>query len=139
MHFVGIDPGGTTGVAVIDCKGNLIHSAALKKPLDVTQILDKCAERYGSEGFQVVIENFIGSGPRSNSMNYTLKLVGFFHLLCEYKGWSNVVQPPQRRKPYLGAARKLLTTSKWADWRRNGDHQMDALGHAIGYRLVWYV
>lgn len=135
MKFVGIDPGVTTGVAIIDEDKKLIHSAETRQPLDIAKVLDKCVEKWGEKSFVVAIEDIVGAGARSRGVIYTLKLVGWVHWFCEYKGLINTVQPPQRRRPYLKEAVEILKANNMTF----SAHQKDSLGHALSYREVWLV
>lgn len=134
MKLLGIDPGGTTGIAVATYNKRKRHASLtwydqlvgsaelLVDPTRAAELFDKLNKESLDA---VVIENFIGGGTRTRHSDYTMKLVGFFAGLCVGLGVPWVLQVPQKRLSYLADARELLP--------QKDKHAQDALAHVFAY------
>ena len=88
-------------------------------------ILDEHSKHPGS--FHVVIEDFVGSGPRSKDITDTIKLLGFLEGLCKWKDIPYTVQHPQKRMHMLDRAKSTDSFSTL------GYHAIDALAHVLAH------
>lgn len=125
--IIGIDPGITTGVAVLDLRSlQLVEKAQTRDPTEVCTLLDNYT--YGKQVVRaVVIEDFVGSGPRDPNAITTIKYVGGFEMIARSKGYDVQVRAPQQRRPFVSQAKAdygLDTGEK---------HIADALAHVLSY------
>jgi len=123
---VGIDPGGTTGIAlarVTRSSRALLHVEQTTDVEHVGRLLLKWDSDPDLSGMFVAIEDFLGAGPRNASSNHTLKVVGFTYHLCQMEGINVALVPPQARMSSLGEARTLVA--------QGGVHATDAAAHAL--------
>ena len=122
-YIVGIDPGGTIGYAVVDPSGSIhaYHTSEITKVGDTIWHL----QTY-SEGVSVVIEDFLGSGPRSAAGHLTSQQIGYIYFTCVRKGIPVKKVPSQRRKSKLAEA---------ATYTQHV-HEKDAVAHALVQREV---
>ena len=75
----------------------------------------------------VVIEDFVGAGPRDPNAILTIKYVGGFSMMSKHLGYETIVRVPQMRRPFVGLAQSgygLTTREK---------HAADALAHVLSY------
>lgn len=111
-----IDPGGTTGLARVSLRGRLISSIGTKKFETIIGYILLTSPSV------VIIEDFIGSGPRTKEAIMVLKLIGKIEGACLVFGFPVVMQNPQTRKPYLSIIEETITV-----------HEKDAFAHALAY------
>lgn len=117
-----IDPGMTTGLALVSFQGVLLHVTTdnFKTFEGVAHyILDNTID-------VVVIEDFIGAGPRTKEAIFVLKLIGKIEGVCYTQGIPVVMQNPQVRKPYMLMVRNNLK-------KAISKHEEDAYAHALAY------
>ena len=130
--IVGIDPGGTTGLARVDASsGDLLECAEAKTTEGIRRSLVPWCSTNGFDAI-VVCEDFIGGGPRNADAIMTLKLIGFCEgvsLLCSAKF---VVQQPQVRRAYVEEARRRGVAQ--GKFERGSVHEIDAYAHALALR-----
>ena len=126
---IGIDPGFTTGMSLLNADGTLQAVREIKDdPLEIAKrLLEIKASR--EDGIRVVIEDFIGSGRRSRGAIYTLKLIGWLTHFCNWQGIHGALHPPQRRKSSLKKARQMSMQKSLL----STPHTRDATAHAIAY------
>jgi predicted RNase H-like nuclease (RuvC/YqgF family) len=117
---MGIDPGITTGLALIDGDtGALIET-------EESMSLKALASAISDWNPNVIaIEDFVGSGPRNKYNIATMKLIGFVHGFCFGRGIEVVEQHPQFRRHKLMVAGRLS--------KSGSRHERDALAHALAY------
>jgi hypothetical protein len=74
----------------------------------------------------MIVEDFVGGGPRTTDAIHTLKLVG----LIQYgrRDIPVIVQPPQFRRAFVEEARQLLEA------KHKHRHGADALAHILYWR-----
>jgi len=124
---VGIDPGRTIGVAYIDVTASalkVLHASQETHPPVVGRLL----REWGGEAPEVVVEDFVGAGPRNTASNHTLKVIGFIVWHCELLHLQVTQVPPQSRLSAVTAAKQF----------KCGPHATDAMAHAIAYaRRRW--
>ena len=118
-NFLAIDPGGTTGLARVSLRGSLLSSITTTKFETIIGYLLLTSPNV------VIVEDFIGAGPRTREAIQVLKLIGKIEGVCHIFGFPVVMQNPQMRKPYLAVIReqKLSITT----------HEKDAYAHALAY------
>jgi len=129
MIVIGVDPGGTTGLARVEADGSVTATTAANMD-EIRHFLDDTLQRVLNKGLQridchVVIEDFIGAGPRNADAINALKLVGFSEGYSRALGFDTTVQAPQTRKAYVGQAREMLSDASI--------HSVDALAHALSF------
>ena len=78
----------------------------------------------GPEDVTVVIERFIGAGPRTSQSNETIKRIGFVQGYCDMYSLKLVQQVPQQRYPGLIDAVSVVGKKT---------HSADALAHIFAY------
>ena len=129
MRIMGVDPGVTTGVAVIDTNRSkqLVYKNQLFKLLheqDAYEEFVAALEKYQPDF--VVIEDFVGGGPRTPPMVYTMNLVGFVQGVLKVLGFHYKAMPPMHRRAFLPDAKELIK-------EKGQPHATDALAHALAY------
>ena len=134
MYFVGVDPGGTTAVAVMADTGQLDVHIVTRNSFDTdTEALGEIVQRIAALPHDCAIgmEDFLGNGPRNQYNTYTLQVIGAVRGYASFKGVPVFMQTPQERYPYTrtDAARDLYVA-------RYGhapfaQHPLDAIGHAL--------
>lgn len=75
----------------------------------------------------VVIEDFVGSGPRDPNAILTIKYVGGFAMISRHLGFETIIRVPQMRRPFVGQSQSgygLTTREK---------HAADALAHILSF------
>ena len=122
---IGIDPGKTSGVAFVDgCSGSvdIITCGDYDTRDSLYATIRHLVTVYHVD--MVVIEDFIGSGPRTPAAILTLKLIGFLEGMLTELDITHRLQPPQWRKPFLREAKEFEGVPH---------HSRDALAHALFY------
>ena len=122
MSVCGIDPGRTTGLVHCSNSGKILCAQAAREHKDIVEFL----RQLDSETTVVVMEDFLGSGPRSADAIFTIKLLGFVEGCCHLMGLELIVQPPQWRKAFLDKAQMHFRVHKER-------HCKDALAHVYSY------
>lgn len=124
MIVLGVDPGLTTGVAVYDTlRERVVEHAELDDPLQLGHYLKDWDYRRAWDRMQVVVENYVGGGPRTKEATHTLQVLGFVRYYAEMLGPPVVVQAPQKRLPYVAKAAELV----------DGKHAQAALAHCLAF------
>lgn len=121
--ILGIDPGVTTGmVGYLPQKRKVWFKGDYTDPLDIPRNIDRVI----SSGYEalIVIEDFIGMGPRDKSMVKTMKHLGLAEFYSRHKGLRTEIQPPQVRKAFLDEARRIAG---------HGHHYIDAMAHILAF------
>lgn len=121
-----IDPGVTTGVTILHRGKPIFAEHVLRDPKRLGDIVKNSLSAYG-EKLEVVIEDFIGAGQRNSNISYTLRILGWVSLFCEYLGMPVHLQPPQFRKSRVKHAKKLLDLHGFGKLR----HAADSLAHGL--------
>lgn len=127
MIVVGIDPGGTTGLAILMDDGT---PKELKQISGYDILHQKQLQREFIRWLRAVkpkvvaIEDFVGGGYRDKHSSMTLKLVGLFVALAAAANCNVSVQVPRARHPYLAQA-KAMNPNK------ANNHATDAFAHAL--------
>jgi hypothetical protein len=80
----------------------------------------------------IVIEDFIGGGPRDAAIVHTIQVLGFLRLWAIYSGYTVEVRVPQARKAFVNQAYQI---SQQRD--KDSRHVNDATAHALG--LAWEI
>lgn len=123
---LGIDPGETTGIGLVNPEGKIIGTKEVyKDPLKIAEVIMEVKEKFSP--LQVVIEDFVGSGPRSRHGVYTIKLVGWLTNFCKWQKITGTLHNPQRRYCMVSTARNVLKGSAFTF----SNHTMDASAHAL--------
>lgn len=127
MRILGIDPGETSGVALWDVdKQELINSTTVKSEGQAIIAYRWFAANMPYwKSHDIVIENFIGSGPLNKHAHFTIRLIGFLEGSFE----RTYLQVPGARKPFMSRALKLGV---------HPQHEADALAHALAHERKWY-
>ena len=125
--ILGIDPGLTTGVVKYSTLSEKVLGWSHLTTLESCQDLPEQMLWLNTGDFHVVIEDFIGSGPRSSDMTQTIKMVGFFEHLCEWKKIPYTMQHPQKRLSSVGRAHEMEFPTPL------GSHAIAALAHVLTY------
>ncbi len=132
MIVAAFDPGRTTGFAqaAFGKQGadgvRPLLSVSTKQLSDVSAVRDQMLLARMAD--IIIVEDFIGAGPRTSDAVFTLKLVG----LLEY-GFPNttvIMQNPQRRKPFVAMAREMLNA------QHKDRHGADALAHIFAWHYA---
>ena len=124
MLILGIDPGVTTGLALYDDVQGVLLAEDTQAPGRVYAILSEFLEK-DVEDRAVVVESYVGAGPRTSEAVYTIKMLGFVEFLCQSWGLALFDQAPQQRKHQVAQAKALLP--------QGPHHAKDALAHALAY------
>jgi len=121
-RVLSIDPGVTTGVALVQ-----IYDGKLLETHIITDVheLSRLVQRVGLEmSVFGVIEDFVGSGPRTNEAIFVLKLIGRLEAICESVDMPYVLRAPQARIPLVNEAKKRTE-------RGTSPHIIAAYAHAL--------
>jgi len=127
---MGVDPGRTTGTATVtfDDGGSVL---SIHTGLEVSKELLASNIIYQKPN-EIVIEDFIGAGPRSQDTIYTLTLIGFVEGTAFSQGIKTTRQAPQARYCRMTMATSLIDLSVKMTQKKRG-HMIDALAHVLSY------
>ena len=135
MKIVGLDPGQTTGLAVVDYDIN-------REELELTYWTQFDCTDWSrqpelarwlagllreNDTHVVVIEQFVGGGPRGTYANETLRLVGWFTAIAQLSNSRVLHKVPQARTAFLAKARRFI------EFPHKNRHATDALAHIFSY------
>lgn len=131
LAVIGIDPGGTIGFGGCLRDQYSMQDRYLVKTFDnIVNVWSLIAQGVGEMNVKVVIEDFVGMGPRNRDSNLTIKQIGFIQYSCELWGIPCEVAPPQTRKSELERAVRIV--QDFDDIPTNKKrHAADALAHAL--------
>jgi hypothetical protein len=134
MLVAAFDPGLTTGYALADFAERddnpivpfrLISAYPLDSPADVVR---KANESWADI---IVVEDFVGSGPRTREATHTLKLVGYLQYFnITHFTSKTILHQPQWRKGYVALAEQVLREHPLCQYNK---HAADALAHIFAY------
>ena len=132
VKLVGIDPGGTTGWAIIyveDKKISLGLFGTTKDPqlLDIKEHLAD-ADIVIYEGFWIR-PRMAHAGSFDWSQMSTPQVIGSLLVLCRELGIQTIKQQPSQKVPGYGLAKMKYVKGK------QGQHWQDALAHAVFYAV----
>jgi hypothetical protein len=128
MYIVGVDPGMTTGLALITRTREVRDLNALSDPNEVWQWIASTED----PAMLVVLEDYQGSGPLSSPGHFTIQVVGYIKYTCKAAGVECKVVSPQHRKSRLTQARAIVNA--WNDEHKTywpETHCGDALAHVL--------
>ena len=127
--ILGIDPGGTTGVVKFSTADYKVLGWSHYDTESITEVSDVILKLQINHlnNCHVVIEDFVGSGPRSSDMTQTIKMVGFFEHLCTWKKIPYTMQHPQKRLSTIARAHEIKSPTPLSS------HAIDALAHVLAY------
>jgi hypothetical protein len=123
MLIFGIDPGVTTGLALYDDPSGVVFAEDTQAPSRVYAALYDLHQDVPDKA--VVVESYVGAGPRTQEAVYTIKVLGFVEFLCQSWGMTYFAQAPQQRKHQVANAERLLPDGP--------HHAKDALAHALAF------
>jgi hypothetical protein len=136
VAILGVDPGGTTGIALLDTEGGVKQNLALaqvNRHASLTLIwalADRCRDQ-GAE-IAVAVERFV-SGPRSGKLATPKGATTARLVIGEITAWAEASEVPVylrsagEVKPWASDAR----LDKVVKDRRGMPHAVDALRHAL--------
>lgn len=119
QKVMAIDPGITTGIAIVDLTGSIVGSCLN------TSVIDVMGSIVSTKPDLVIIEDFVGAGPRSKESIFVLKLIGMVLGVCFIEKIPYVVQVPQIRVPYVSVAKEM--------GEGRSRHIIDAYAHALAW------
>lgn len=121
MRLIAVDPGLTIGVAEVrvGARGerNVVQTFQTDDPLAATNSICRADV--------VVVEDFVGGGPRTKEAIHTLKVCGFVEWYARLLGVTVVLRQPQFRLHKVTEATALVGPG--------APHAVDALAHALSY------
>lgn len=127
MVVLGIDPGVTTGYAVLESVDEGRHSSVrliaageCKTYGDLVRVLLKAQKTVDL----IVIEDFFSAGVLNQYKKQTIVTLGFVQGWAAHAKVKIVTQAPRRRTPYLIPAAKLVKET-------GSRHSRDAAAHAL--------
>ena len=123
MKVLAIDPGISTGMAWVSDEGELIASVVTDSKSHILQLL----QEFAHSDYTVVIEDFVGAGPRTKEAIFVLKLIGFVTAVCLIYEYPLHLQVPQQRLPLLSEAKQRAPKGAII-------HAVDAYAHALAYQ-----
>ena len=127
MIVAAVDPGLTTGLASYETAYDLVlGTKETTDPVEVGWYLDWLRDTAEADGDDVVVvvENYLGAGPRTAEATHTLQVLGFVRWYAAMLGLPVVVQAPQQRLAYVTRATELAPKLR---------HAGAALAHALAY------
>lgn len=122
IAVLAIDPGITTGMAYTDNKGELLAFFTEEEP---NKVLERISKLWGTD-VTVVVEDFVGAGPRTKEAIFVLKLIGGVCASCYLGNVRCVPQVPQTRIPLLYDAKRKAPKGMII-------HAIDAYAHALAF------
>lgn len=128
---VAYDPGHHSGFAVF-VDGELVETAlfyGLDMPTEWETLL-WAIDRHKDAGV-MVIEDYVGAGPRTRTNVPVIKLIGALTALARDRGITPVVQGPNRRVPFVKQAKELSLALKSNSYKSR--HVHDAAAHGLAY------
>ncbi len=122
---IGIDPGLTTGFVVYDTiLEEVIESKQTQDQMYVTNRL----KAYRSQSvLAVIIEDFVGAGPRDPMAIHTIKTLGLHQGVSEWLGFVTIIRAPQSRRPFVELAKQAKGMPA------HNKHAADAMAHVYSY------
>lgn len=129
--IIAVDPGSKThGFACIDISGateqepyNVHDFWETEHMLDIANVIHGRKENI----HMVIVENFVGNGPRDVHAVRTLKMLGFIEGFCRYFDIPVTIQNPQMRRGFLTSAETIVGGLY---------HYTDAMAHALAYHHI---
>ena len=118
--IMAIDPGYSTGAVIIGLDGNMVGGREIETEEEVLDWI------IGSRPNLVIIEDFVGAGPRTKEAITVLKFIGKIIGLCYVIRIPVVMQAPQVRIPLHHDAEELLP-------KGTSVHIVDAFAHALAW------
>jgi hypothetical protein len=99
MFYIGVDPGMTTGMAIMDDSTGKTYGDQDTDPEAVQLWIDSILHQAGGRNGNsvIIVEDFTGGGYRTKEAIHTLKLVGFFYYGNLYRGRNVVLRTNQQR------------------------------------------
>lgn len=140
--LLALDPGLTTGFALIKFDPRTMDLISLQ----VSQERKEDAKAWGSKPMDIlisekpnflVIEDFIGAGPRTKESNYVLKMIGAYEAMGSKLGAEVSVQANSMRRPFLKGGVNFYRSLKGTNPCHHGK---DALAHGLRFlhdRFAW--
>lgn len=134
----GLDPGVSTGLVLVRYPAlwryhpdsvTIVHTEVVTEYGHITEFLDLAAsqaDQYSSR-LTVVMEDFVGSGPRNTEIVRSIKMCGHIEGTCEVQGFELVTQTSVQFKPFVREATALLENSK----QEFSPHKVSALAHIL--------
>ncbi len=124
MFIVAVDPGSRGhGFCYYDAsKQKVVRYFETSHMLHIGATIDSLNSRGLVD--VVVIEDFVGQGPRDPNAIMTLRMLGFIEGFAHFLGIEVVIQAPQIRRPFLAQAGALVGA---------GHHFTDATAHALAF------
>lgn len=120
--IMGLDPGGTTGVALAYWQSDGYHfeTMSCNTQEQVWQLIRPPVGLFLTESFDAQLISRYGLD--------TVRLIGGIQALCFEHNIPITMQTPQQRKPYLSTAKKLATRGPG-----HTHHEYDAMAHLVRY------
>lgn len=119
--IIAVDPGYSTGVVAIDLEGGIVAGRVIEINNALEELLNLVDE---NETRLVIVEDFVGAGPRTKEAIFVLKLIGAIRGACYVKKIPFLVQVPQKRIPYVPDAKRHAAPG-------TSRHIIDALAHVL--------
>jgi len=134
--LIGIDPGVTTGLAIVTIEDGNIIPLVFKDRKDIRDIIFIIDTAIGLRKIEtIIVEDFIGGGFRSKETKQTIELLGFVkHYYKNVMKQKVTVQQPQFRKH---AYQESKAIAKKYDLSKP-HHAKDAMAHIIAYCIKEY-
>jgi hypothetical protein len=120
---MGIDPGGDTGVVLINENKEIIYTWCIDGEDDIYIKLNQIL--FINKPNIIIIEDY-RNNIKSQSQRFALELIGFIKGLCSLKNIYYKMQMPAVRKGYIKQAKNMLPETSPA-------HIIDALAHALRF------
>lgn len=130
--IVGIDPGGTTGLAFrLDADNGPHVYATVEVPgYNIESVVGALTQR-AAKIEVVVIESFLGIQYRGGHGIETLEMIGAVRGICAFLKIPVVKQAPAMRKPFERLAKERLQKRKTELGIGYSDHEVSALAHLL--------
>jgi predicted RNase H-like nuclease (RuvC/YqgF family) len=126
MKVIAIDPGGETGICIINENKEILKTYCLPREDINLKIATLIFDNMGEDELIVVVEDY-RSNVITRSQKYPIELIGFIKGTCEIRNIELHMQMPTSRKGYytLIERENLLPNEP--------KHVRDALAHALRY------
>jgi len=139
VKVLGIDPGVTNGYAVVsDVMGDRQYVETCgwtQSPSVLGEVIE--LKKYILRDFWVVVEDFVGAGPRNADNKRTIETLGFVRHLCALRNIECKVRQPQTRLAYVERADFLVPRERvhgeQEAWNQHRVHIVQAAAHALSW------
>lgn len=122
QRFIGVDPGSVMTGAAVMLDSDFVFWLESADPCAIWEVIWCNAAE--TRDLQIILEDFLGSGPRDKHIKRTIEVLGYIYHSCREHGL-NVVRVPQHKR---------LSCVKFVPEYIRGKDERAAAAHVLAYR-----